>query len=489
MHIIHVAAEFAPLAKTGGLGDAVFGLAEEQLRKGHRVTVIIPCYGCLDTSPYTLHIKELWVKEHRTLWSNRLWHRSLQGLSILLVDTSHSHACFKGTRIYRGPSDVRRFLFFSKIVYEFLQTHRPPCDILHIHDWHTALIPYLLAQNPLQCKTIFTIHNMKYQGRCHPRDLRRIGLSDREIQKNYRLCDTYNPKRINLLRAGLEYADHITTVSCRYAEEIASPQLGCGLDRVLHKHRKKFTGITNGIDYTYWSPAQDTALVAKFAPDPQKIAELVAAKQRNKEALCQELNLILADKPLVVVISRLVSQKGPQLIIEGLRYTEKAGGLFVILGAVGEPQLERPFSQLQEHYRDHPQVSIQLQFNEALSRRLFASADCILVPSLFEPCGLTQMIALRYGTLPIVRKTGGLADTIIDPEEDPTHCTGIVFEKPQKLFIHQALQRAFDAYTQPQLWQTWLQNGLQQDFSWTIAERSYAKLYSQMVPSLQKAIT
>ncbi len=448
MKIVHIASEFAPLAKVGGLSDVLLGLARATVERGHDVTVILPKYRCIDI-PCTQ------LADYPP--SHTLWRARYENVPLILVETAQNF--FNRDNIYGEPDDIERFAYFSKLVAAYLHTQPPP-DVIHVHDWHTALIPLLYQKTA----SILTIHNLAYAGACGLPMLEKIGLKPSPALQ----CADY----YSLLQGGLTSVDQITTVSPTYAREILTPEYGGPFCHYLNKNKQKLSGILNGIDYTYWNPESDPLLPLHFN------LQTIKQKGRVKELIKKNLQLNPENRILVSVIARLVSQKGPKLIEAALRKTIAEGGQFILLGALSDAETERHFLQLKEEYRHNRNVHIELTYNEELAHLTFAASDLLIVPSLFEPCGLTQMIAMRYGTVPLVRKTGGLADTVFEGRN------GFSFGAATVEALHEALDRSFACWKwEPKRWQTLVRNGMSEDLSWQKPSEAYERLYASLSQS------
>ncbi|MBS0630174.1 MAG: glycogen synthase [Verrucomicrobia bacterium] len=456
MDIVHIASELAPIAKVGGLGDVIYGLAKAQVKNGHRVQIIIPKYDCLDYSALESlsPIGKLSIPENGNQIQTILWSARFHGLELVLVDPQHPQGYFHRTKIYGERDDNDRFLFFCKAVSIALENHPP--DVIHLHDWPTAGFA-LFRKNG--SKIVFTIHNMQHQGLCAPFNLERIGLNFNWDD----LRDPKHPQALNLMKGAFHYSDLITAVSPTYAQEILTAEGGFGLDTYLCRYKHKLFGILNGIDTEYWNPETDPMLVANYS---QKTRQ--EGKKKNKGHLQGTLNLTRnASKPLVVAITRLVEQKGPDLIAYGIQKTLELGGQFALLGTTRDPSMQRRFEQI----KPHPDLAIRLDFNESLSHLLYAASDLFLMPSIFEPCGLSQMIALRYGSVPIVRATGGLKDTIFDGKN------GFTFTHPDNREVAACLERAF-ASMKTEQWPALIDRGMTTDLSWDCSAEKYINIYA-----------
>jgi starch synthase len=328
---------------------------------------------------------------------------------------------------------------------------------------------------------------MEHQGKCQPFNLSRAGLRGDSYLTPEKMQDNSSFHLINLLKGGIEYADKITTVSPNYEKEIQTQEGGFGLEKTLIRNRKKLKGILNGIDEDFWNPEKDPHLVqhySTYTTDPRKIQNIVNAKKENQRHLRTHLRIKDRDAPLVGSVTRLVPQKSPDLIKYALYRTLEKGGQFILLGSTNVTSVHREFEALQQEFKDNENVAVLLDNDEALAHQIFAAADMLVIPSLFEPCGLTQLIALRYGTVPIARLTGGLADTVFDVDTStrPNDVrNGFTFDFPDRKGIDWALSRALDCYKKDQSkWQSLLFNGMRQDFSWKHSVNEYTSVYKDL---------
>jgi starch synthase len=496
MYIVHVASELAPIAKVGGLGDVIYGLSKELVRLNHQVEIIIPKYDCVEYS----QLNDLKV-EHRELWSfdgpyrynNTVWSAHVDGLKVLLIESHHPDYFFSRGIIYGCVDDINRFTYFSRVAMEYLFKADKHPDVIHAHDWPAALVPILYKEmyRALGYRTggtVLTIHNLEHQGKCLPSQLTKVGLRAELYVTSEILQDPSLPGHINILKGGIEYADQVTTVSPNYEREIKTPEGGCGLHEVLLKNQKKLRGILNGIDTEFWNPQTDIHLIQKYNTDQvntkEQLTAILPAKRENHKQVRTHLCLQECDKPIIACVTRLVPQKGPELIRAALVRTLEKGGQFILLGATQIPEIYRSFHELQAHYKNHPHAKILLDQDEALAHLIYAATDMCIIPSLFEPCGLTQMISLRYGTVPLVRVTGGLADTVfdIDTSSRPIEQrNGFTFEFPDAKGIHWVVDRAIDCYEKnPEKWSSLLMNGIKMDFSWKRAAPEYLSTYAKL---------
>ncbi len=473
MYIVHVGSELAPIAKVGGLGDVLHGLSKELIKLGHKIQVILPKYDCIyfdKIENLRVEEEELWSYEGPYKYNNTIWSGKADGIEIILIEPHHPAVYFSRGSIYGEADDTTRFAYFSRTALEYLFKTKKQPDVVHVHDWPTALIPVLYKEIyvslGMKMKSVLTLHNMEHQGKCPPAILTKLGLRGDQFLDDEKMQDPLNPKLINLLKGGIEYADKLTTVSPNYEKEIINPIGGFHLDKILFKNKAKLKGILNGIDETVWDSTKDPYLAAKFS-----VKNVKSAKKENKRQLQTHFKLKQVNVPMVASVTRLASQKAPDLIIHAIKRTLEAGGQFILLGS-GSAEEQEPFLKLEPH----PNLAINLNYNEALAHLIFGGADMFVIPSLFEPCGLTQMIALHYGTVPIARKTGGLADTVFDEKN------GFTFDFPDTQGVDWALSRAFDCYhNNPQKWLELMQHGMATDFSWKKPAAEYVEIYKQLI--------
>ncbi len=481
MKIVHLAAEFAPLAKAGGLGDVLVGLTRGLIKLKADVSVIIPKYGFLPPLPSLKEVATFQCTEQGQSYTNKMWSCEVENCHLLLLEAFHPKNYFNRPQIYGEVDDVARFLYFSKASLEYLKNQAP--DILHIHDWHTAGSA-ILAKDLFQLKSsvLLTIHNASYQGRCASWDLDAIGLKGQEyLQK---LHDDQYPNAINLLKGGIVYADCVNTVSPTYAEEILTPEIGGPLSATFRQYKNKLHGILNGIDQSIWNPATDKNLPALYSKT-EKAIEIINHKQLILSELQKRFGLGDNKRPWIGAITRLVHQKGPELLEEALRQTIQNGGSYLLLGSSPDPKIQHHFDQLKMKYADNKNVFFYFEYNESLAHQFYSCLDFLIMPSNFEPCGLSQLIAMRYGTIPIVRKTGGLKDTVFDLEDETIPSkkrNGFVFENATKEDLKHAIQRAIQFFMNKQdEYQFLVRRVMQQDFSWDKPTLEYLKLYKKII--------
>lgn len=482
MKVVFATAEVSPIAKTGGLGDVCGSLPKALAKLGHDVTIFMPlhreAHEWFDRTGAPI---EEALPTTQILWAN--WaaeasylRASLPGTDIPLYLVANDHF-FNRDQIYAPRADgyddgIERFAFFCRAVIRACELLGLAPDILHAHDWHTALLPVYLHSGLrgigtfASTRSIYTIHNLNYQGIGTRARFDALGLHSR-----YWAPDALEHfGDVNLMKGGIILADQVTTVSPNYAHEIQTPALGAGLDGVLRSLSFKLTGILNGIDIDEWDPENDSNLPSTYAADQ------MAGKGLSKRGLLREANLqYRAKTPLVCFVSRLVDQKGVDLLIPQLGHMLRAGAQAVILGS-GESRYETALLQMGEQYRDRCRVWIG--FDSALAHRIYGGSDMLLMPSIYEPCGLNQMYALRYGTLPVVRLTGGLVDTVIPfdgANADEANGFGFVMPTPRDLFV--AAWLGILNFRERQVWKQLQLNGMATDFSWARSAVEYDAVY------------
>ncbi len=488
MHIVHIASELAPVAKVGGLADMVLGLARETQSRGHQVTFLLPNYDCL----LRRHVENMekvvgaftcfYEGENRAF---EVWKGTVNGLPVLLIGDYAPMAYFNRGVVYGASDDIDRFIYFSKAALEALHFLDIRPDVLHCHDWPTALVGPLLRDQfhdstLSHAKVVLTLHNLDYQGRCSVDNLNRAGVEGHIYQSPDKMGDNTWPEAINLVKGGIVYSDAFTTVSPTYSEEVRSPSEGRGLENTINRHHEKFRGILNGIDYTYWNPADDSHLTHHYTVEDLETHD-TTGKDAAKTALRARLNLEECPRPIVSCVSRLVPQKGVELMKHALYRTRELGGQFVLLGSSPDASLQAQFEELRSEFAEDPHVHLVLRSSEELAHQIYAGSDMLLIPSLFEPCGLTQMIALHYGTVPLVRLVGGLADTVFDIETAQVTeelRNGFTFEHATPEGVNWALDRAIACWRErPQIWHQTVVRGMRQDHSWSQRASEYIQLY------------
>ncbi|KAI8473263.1 MAG: hypothetical protein J3K34DRAFT_519107 [Monoraphidium minutum] len=524
LHVVHVSAEMAPVAKVGGLGDVVAGLAKAHQQSGILCEIILPKYDVCDYGAVTdlRLLRVIDVRYDGRAVPTRVWSAVVEGLPVYLLEPENGF--FWRKTFYGAPDDLDRFMFFSRAALEWLAVSGKQPDVLHLHDWSSAAVAPLLAEEYRgrglsRPRCVFTIHNIAFQGWMSPNLLAKVGLDPQRMAQPWHMLDDSRPgfapgsHDCSLLRGGVVFSERTTTVSPTYAREVFTPEYGMGAQAILSQHHYKFSGVLNGIDHEAWSPEADPAIPVHFS------AAAPAGKEACKRALLAELGLPYAapdwtysaaglqhhhqqqqqqngggggeggaaakpeqGRPLVAVVSRLTVQKGLPLILHGIRTAIARGAQVVVLGTASEPAVQAQWEAMAAEYRAGGDARLELRYDEGLAHRIYAGADMILIPSFFEPCGLTQLISLRYGTIPIVNHTGGLADTVRDVADGnvPEHeRNGFVFCGRDEAAVEAAVHRAVDAYYGGTDW--WradlVPRAMRQDWSWSRSAQSYLDLY------------
>ncbi|HIK56901.1 MAG TPA: glycogen synthase GlgA [Synechococcales cyanobacterium M55_K2018_004] len=486
MYIVQIASECAPVIKAGGLGDVVYGLSRAVESQGHCVELILPMYDCMRYDHiWGLHdaYRDLFVPwydgyVHCSVFCGWVHGRLCFFIQPHSLDNFFNRGCYYGCQ-----DDVMRFAFFNKAALEFLLKSNKRPDVIHCHDWQTGLIPVLLFEiykyhGMEHQRVLYTIHNFKHQGINGVEVLTATGLNRPEYYfDQLRMQDNFNPFAINLMKAGIIFSNHVNTVSPHHAWEAHHGMEGYGLGHTLHLQQHKFSGILNGIDNEFWNPESD-----RYIPFPYT-KETFQDKAKNKKALRERLNLMDdPEKPIVCYIGRLDDQKGVHLVHHAIYYALGRGAQFVLLGAATEPGINNWFWHEKNFLHSNPDAHLELGFNEELSHLIYAGADMIVVPSNFEPCGLTQMISLRYGTVPIVRGVGGLVNTVFDRDYDENHPpeerNGYVFYQTDHHALESAMDRAIGLYKYyPEEFEKLALQGMSYDYSWKHSAEDYIKLY------------
>jgi starch synthase len=484
MFIVMITPECAPVAKVGGLGDVVQGLSRELEMRGNPVEIILPKYDCMRYDRIWGLQKTysgLWVPHHNHHIHCDVFFGFVDGLKCFFIEPHSNDNFFNRDVLYGHHDDTERFAFFCRAALEFmLQSNKHP-DVIHCHDWQTGLVPVLLfdvyaSMGMTHPRVCYTLHNLKHQGVNGEQILRQVGLNPATYINQERLQDNFNNSAINLMKAGIVYSNFVTTVSPRYAEEIKNTDLGCGLQHTLHVHSNKFGGVLNGIDYNVWNPEIDPHAACQYSIDT------VDNKYRNKEALRRRLWMRDDFKPIISVVSRLDHQKGVDLIKYGIYHALAHGCQFVLLGSSPDSAVNDAFWALKNELNDNPDCHLEISYNEELAHLIYAGADMILIPSAFEPCGLTQMIAMKYGTVPIVRNTGGLADTVFDADyahKPYNERNGYVFNEFDNQGLESAMSRAIGLWNNyPQYFRELMVNGMRYDYSWNHPGEHYLNIYN-----------
>ena len=484
MYVVMIAPELAPVAKVGGLGDVTFGLCRELEIRGNSVEIILPKYDCMRYNHIwglTRAYENLYVPWYGGGINCTVWFGFVHGRKCFFIEP-HSGDNYFNRGVYYGHSDdLMRFAFFNRAALEFmLKTGKHP-EIIHCHDWQTALVPVMLYEiyqhlGMRHSRVCYTIHNFRHQGVTGGQVLHATGLNRPEYYFHYdRLRDNHNAQALNLMKGGIVYSNFVTTVSPRHAWEAKDGGQGFGLEHTLHVHQNKYGGVLNGLDYDMFNPENDPHIPAHFNP------ATIEKKYENKRALRQRLWLADNEKPIISFIGRLDPQKGPELVRHAIFYALNNRAQFVLLGNSPEKSINDHFWGLKHHLNNSPDCHLEIGYNEELAHLIYAGSDMMIVPSRYEPCGLTQLIAMRYGTVPVVRSVGGLADTVFDKDHSNRALhdrNGYVFDHADNAGIESALQRGISCYYQfPEHFRNLLINGMKCDYSWNHPGQHYLNIY------------
>ena len=482
MKILQVAAEIFPLVKTGGLADVVGALPQALMAEGADVRLVLPglpaILAGLEQSAVVCELGAAFGAARVTLRRGVL---TASGVPAYVVDAPYLYK--RAGNPYQAPDgsewadNAQRFALLGWVAAHIAAGELEPdwqADVLHAHDWHAGMACAYVAAHPAStAATVFTVHNLAYQGLFDPGDFPLLGLPSRFMMP----ASLEFHGQLSFMKAGLKYAHRVTTVSPTYAAEIATPEFGCGLDGVIRARGCDVSGTLNGVDGTVWNPATDPAIAANYS------ASDLAGKRQCKAALQKALGLrVEPGTPLFGVVSRLTSQKGLDLVLAALPALLAQGAQLAVQGS-GDLPLEAAFSAAAAA---HPgMVAVRLGYDEAFAHAMVAGSDAMLVPSRFEPCGLTQMYALRYGTVPVVRHVGGLVDTVVDAGDASSPnplATGFMFGPALPAALAVALERTVAAYRQPEVWLQLQRRGMAQNFSWAAAAQQYLALYRSIRP-------
>jgi len=472
MKILIASPEVVPFAKTGGLADVAGALPKALKELRHDVRVILPKYRMVDAVKYGLSkiYDGIKVPVGGKIELADIYEASIPGTKVPVYFIANDKY-FGRDNLYQNkgvdyPDNCERFTFYSRAVLEFLKRSGWKPDIINANDWQSALIimylKTLYKDDPFftHISTVYSIHNMGYQGTFPAEQIKMTSLGWEYF--NSGSLEFYG--KIALTKAGFVYADVINTVSPQYSHEIQTQEFGHGLEGLIQSRSKDVYGIVNGIDYELWNPAFDPYIVKKY--DRRTISQ----KAENKSALQKKNGLPHVDVPLIGIISRLADQKGFDILAEDIENIMHLNLQFVLLGT-GEPKYHELFLEMKKKYPEH--IGVNLGFDAALAQLIYAGSDMFLMPSRYEPCGLGQLISYKYGTVPIVRMTGGLADTVTDGK------TGFVFEEYSASALHDAIKRAIEAYKDKKKWKDLMARDMGLDYSWNASAKKYVELYEK----------
>lgn len=477
MKIVMVSSEARPFCKTGGLADVVYSLSKELAVLGEDVSIIIPLYDGVRRQFADEELKKAASFQTHMSWRQQtvdVYQTKRDGINYYFIENQQY---FERGHLYGDFDDGERFGFFTMAVKEFLLSKRMRPDIIHVHDWQAGMLPCLLKADPsaqkkfAKTKFVFTIHNPAFQG----------------LMPKFTLGDFYNltdelfdngqvrfKDQVSTLKAGIVYSDRITTVSPTHHLELLTPEGGMGLDGVLRFREWDFSGILNGIDYLEFNPSEDKQIAMQYSEK-----NLVTAKKKNREALFKEYGLKNNNGPLYSLVTRITWQKGFDIIFPAVEELLNRGASIFMLGS-GEYQYEQRWEELKRRYPDR--LGLYIGYSDPLAHKLYAASDFFIMPSLFEPCGLGQMIAQRYGTLPIVRRTGGLRDSVICYDgTNASTSNGFGFDAYSDYEMKRTAHYAYDVFNDKKLLHQLMKNAMLTDNSWQKSTQEYLKLYNQLI--------
>ena len=475
MKVLFVASEGVPFIKSGGLADVIGSLPKALNEKDVEVKVILPLYQAI-SAEYGKKLKFVANINVRVGWRKKycgIFKMKHEGVIFYFIDNEYY---FNRDGLYGYFDDAERFAFFSKAAIEILPTIEYKPDVIHLHDWHTALASVFLKSHFLyndyykDMKTLFTVHNLHYQG-VFSKDI----LGDvLDLGEEHFTSDSLEFNgAVNVMKGGLLYSDKISTVSKSYAKEITYPYFGEGLDGVLRKREKDLTGIINGIDEEEYNPEKNKYIYKNY--NYKKIED----KLENKLKLQKELNLkVSKSTPIIAIVSRLVPIKGMDLIIHSMEELLNTEDVQIVILGTGDKQYEDSFKYFEHKYSDR--LSANIRFNNELAHKIYASSDMFLMPSQLEPCGLSQLISLRYGTIPIVRETGGLKDTVTYYDKSKNTGNGFTFQTFNAHDMLFTIRDAVETYKDKKTWKKIIGNAMKADYSWDKSADEYIKIYEEL---------
>jgi len=472
-----------PFSKTGGLADVVGALPKALAACGHDVVVLLPRYRVTKPGPVLPSIKSLTIPFSLGAPASGFRFAAVQdgedtgGVRHYLIDCPEffDRSGLYGENGEDYPDNAERFAAFSLAALELMKRSATPPDVIHCHDWQSSLVPLYLRtlyqRDPFFARSsvLLTIHNLGYQGVFPPAVLPRLSIDSRL----YTIDGLEFYGKVNLLKGGILYSDFLNTVSPTYAREIQTKEFGHGLEGVMQKRSRRLTGILNGVDYEPWNPATDPLIPANYNPED------LAGKLICKKVLLGKMGVVDArlDRPVAGIISRFDKQKGFDLIA-GAASELMAEDLYVVALGTGDPIYEQFFRGLAARYPER--FLVKIAYDNVLAHQIEAGSDLFLMPSRYEPCGLNQMYSLKYGTVPVVRATGGLEDSVRDFDFNGEGGTGFKFVEYSAAALLGVLRRALAVYRQPEMWRRLMANGMQRDFSWTVSAAQYASIYEDL---------
>jgi starch synthase len=478
LKILFASSEVAPFAKTGGLADVSASLPSALADSGHQVIIVMPLYrtikqGDFDLVPFENPLEVSFngeIIEEKIFFAQRVRNPTVY---FIQQDKFFDREALYGTPEGDYPDNAERFIFFSRGILQAAKSINFQPDIIHCNDWQTGLVPVYLRSlyktDPFlqNMRVIFTIHNLAYQG-IFPKEYMRTSELPSEVFSMDGI-EYYN--KMNFMKAGIVFADFITTVSEKYAHEIRTSEFGYGLEGVLENRQSNLFGVLNGVDYSQWSPESDPHIAANY-----HLMDL-SGKQECKKDLMNIFQLSGSkDWPVIGMISRLADQKGFDILAEALNELLKRNLFLVILGK-GDEKYERQFGKIAEEYKGR--VGVKIAFDNALAHKIEAGSDMFLMPSRYEPCGLNQMYSLKYGTIPVVRATGGLDDTIREFDPKTGEGNGFKFEDYSSQALIAAVEKAISVFNTKDAWRRLMDNAMKEDFSWTKSANKYEEIYTK----------
>ncbi len=469
MKIGIVASEAVPYVKTGGLADVTGTLFKVFGKTGNESYLFLPFYKTVKNVENLKEAGEIFVKIGSQTVKGNIFTSKTENGTVIFIEQDYYFGRDElyGTKEGDYPDNGERFGFFDFAVLEAIKKLNLDLDVIHANDWQTGLIPLLIRDRGMKIGTLFTIHNLGYQGNFEQ------GIIDvLHIDRKYFTMEGFEfYGDVSFLKSGIVFSDYISTVSPSYAKEIMTPEYGMGMDGILRARKDRLVGILNGIDYDVWNPESDSLIYAKYSVNN------LFGKKENKRKLSEEIELLTEGKPLFGMVSRLAGQKGVDILAEALNKFLMDDVRVVILGT-GEKKLEEKLTELQNEFPD--KIRSLIKFDNTLAHKIYAASDFFIMPSKYEPCGLGQLIALKYGSVPIVRATGGLKDTV-DNYNEYTHCgNGFSFEEYSATELLETLKRARSIYTDEKIYGTIRQIGMMCDFSWDRSAMEYIKLFEKI---------